>query len=497
MSRSLFAILSRRHGPVVDPRDRREFMKLTLAAGAAGLLSGVPGVGRAFASSGAPGKRIVIIGGGFAGLACAHELLAVGYDITILEARNRFGGRVLSFSDFIPGRNVEGGGELIGSNHPTWVAYAKKFGLEFLDVTEAEDKHFPVVIGGKSLSPEETEKLYEELESAIEPFNTAAADIDEDEPWARSGAMDLDAKNMADVIRGLDTSDLAKAALMLQFMGDNGVDPEKQSYLANLCQIKGGGVEKYWTESEVYRCAGGNQQLAQKLAETIGNDRLVLNLAARSIEEKAGVVKVTAADGRVLEADEVVLAVPPSVWSKIDFAPALPPMLKPQMGSNVKFLLQTKGRFWLDQGLAPESLTDGEVTMTWEATDNQPVDGPACLVAFSGGRASEQCRSRDNPARREHYLTELGKLYPGIAEQAGPDRFMDWPSDPWTQAGYSFPAPTQVTRMGPRLRKGAGKIQFAGEHTCHKFIGYMEGALNSGVSVARRIAQRDGVAKPS
>jgi hypothetical protein len=42
--------------------------------------------------------------------------------------------------------------------------------------------------------------------------------------------------------------------------------PEWQSYLGNLAMVKGGGLEKYWTESEVYRCKGGNQQLATRLA---------------------------------------------------------------------------------------------------------------------------------------------------------------------------------------------------------------------------------------
>ena len=51
---------------------------------------------------------------------------------------------------------------------------------------------------------------------------------------------------------------------------DNGVITEWQSYLGNLAMVKGGGLEKYWTESEVYRCKGGNQQLARKLVTAIG-----------------------------------------------------------------------------------------------------------------------------------------------------------------------------------------------------------------------------------
>ena len=63
------------------------------------------------------------------------------------------------------------------------------------------------------------------------------------------------------------------------------------------------------------------------------------------------------------------------------------------------------------------------------------------------------------------------------------------------RAGYSFPAPGEVTTVGPLLHKGLGRLHFAGEHTCYAFFGYMEGALQSGVSLARKLARRDGLHK--
>ena len=64
---------------------------------------------------------------------------------------------------------------------------------------------------------------------------------------------------------------------------DNGVVTEWQSYLANLAMVKGGGLEKYWNESEVYRCKGGNQQLARKLVAAIGAARVLTRMPVRSI----------------------------------------------------------------------------------------------------------------------------------------------------------------------------------------------------------------------
>jgi len=61
-------------------------------------------------------------------------------------------------------------------------------------------------------------------------------------------------------------------------------------------------------------------------------------------------------------------------------------------------------------------------------------------------------------------------------------------------ASYYFPRPGGVLRWGPFWRAGYDDwFHFAGEHTCYAFIGYMEGALNSGYRLARRLAVRDGV----
>jgi monoamine oxidase len=269
---------------------------------------------------------------------------------------------------------------------------------------------------------------------------------------------------------------------------------EWQSYLGNLAMWKGGGLEKYWTDSEVFRCRGGNQQLATKLLAAIGPAKVMMRTPVRSVELTQNGARVVLATGKALEADRVILTAPPSTWNRIDIDPALPHGLVPQMGTNVKFLLGLNGPFWRRAELAPDLLSDGPANMTWHATDGQKGAGEA-LVAFSGGPSSEICR--DWGARRtENYLLELGKVYKGIRGSfSGKARFMDWPGDAWTKGSYSFPAPGQVTAQGPTLYDGLGRLHFAGEYASYAFMGYMEGALNSGAAVAKRIAQTDGVVK--
>ena len=484
---NLYSRLHHRYGNK-DGMSRREMIQRSLAAAGALLIS--DGVGFGAQRS---GGRVVVIGGGFSGLAAAYELTRAGYDVTVVEARNRVGGRVISFSDLVPGKNVEGGGELIGSNHPAWVGYAKQFKLEFLDVSE-EDAEFPIVLNGKRLSGDESEALWEEMEKAFSTILTDAAAVDADRPWTGGDARALDERTLAAWIDKLDASPLCKSGLRTMMTADNGVVTEWQSYLANLAMVKGGGLEKYWTESEVYRCKGGNQQLATKLVSAIGATRVITRMPVRSVVTTQSGVRVLLASGKTLEADHAVLTAPPPTWNRIAIDPALPPGLMPQMGTNVKFLMGLNGPFWRKAELAPDLLSDAGANMTWHGTDGQRGAGEA-LVAFSGGPSAEICR--DWGARRlENYLGELGTVYKGIrGSYSGKSRFMDWPGDAWAKASYSFPAPGQVTAQGPTLHDGIGRLHFAGEYSAYAFMGFMEGALHSGAAVAKRIAVKDGVLK--
>ena len=220
---------------------RRDMIERSLGAAAALLLSD-----RFTAVPRAAAGRVIVIGGGFSGLAAAYELSKVGYDVTVAEARNRVGGRVISFSDLVPGKNVEGGGELIGSNHPAWVAYAKQFGLTFLDVGE-EDLEAPIVLNGKRLTEEQSTALWEEMEKAFNTIVADAAKVDADAPWTAANAEALDKRTLASWINGLSASPLCKSGLHSMMMADNGMVTEWQSYLGNLAMVKGGGLEKYWT----------------------------------------------------------------------------------------------------------------------------------------------------------------------------------------------------------------------------------------------------------
>jgi monoamine oxidase len=506
MARSLISLLASRYAGRASTAGRREFLRQSLAASAGLLLSSRTAFGfsRPRRTS---GKRVVVIGAGFAGLACAYELQHAGYQVTVLEARNRVGGRVLSANaangrEFVRGRNVEFGAELIGSNHPVWVNYAERFKLDFLEVTADKESERPVVIEGKRLSGKEAEELWKGLKPVLNKLNELAAPVVEDEPWKTVGAGKLDLMSVQEWIDRLDVAPLIKRALWISHTADNGQDPGRQSLLGQLAAIKGGGLERYWTESEVYRCRGGNDQLAGKLAEAIGSGRVVTKTPVRTVSRKGDVMLIETADGRSRQCDDVVLTAPPKTWPKIEFSPSLPKAMAPQTGFNAKYFALVKDRFWekRDPKLSQYAFSDELINMTWDGTNNQgPVDGEAggaCLVGFSGGSVCRRALEMDRASRDKSFGEALEQFFPGYQENLVKTFYMDWPKEPWAGASYSFPAPGQVTTVGPLLARPhmGGRLHIAGEHACYMFVGYMEGALQSGARVAKVLAARDKTA---
>lgn len=482
MSRSLYARLARRYG-AVHTIDRRRFLQGALAASASAWLAACRS-SRARATDGSR-PRVVIVGAGLAGLACALDLEGGGCDVVVLEARARPGGRTRTLRDFVPGARLEAGGEFIGTNHPRWLALAARFDLPLRESESDEDLEAPIVLGGERLTRAQGEQLFHEMDEAIALINSAAAQIDADEPWRSANALALDGTSVGAELARHGLSDLCERALRVLFTADNGVPVDRMSWLALLAMVKGGGLERFWTDSEVFRCDAGNDALALCMARELG-ERVLLRRAVIAIEHGSS-MRVTDAEGRIHAADHVVLAVPPTVWSKIQVEPPLPIDLAPQMGRSIKYLARVKRRYWRDAGLAPDAFTDGDVSLTWESTDGQKGE-QAVLCAFSSADSADRCRARTGAALHAAYADALEPLFAGYARELVETRFADWPGEPWTLGGYSFPAPGEVTERLPRLRAGIGRLHFAGEHTSSCFPGYMEGALESGARVARAIA---------
>jgi len=264
--------------------------------------------------------------------------------------------------------------------------------------------------------------------------------------------------------------------------------------------------DDYFTQSETVKCEQGNQALAIKLAEeiTAAGGSLFLSSPVRSVDIGKDLVTVMAAGGRKAEVDYAVLAIPPSVWplrtAAIQINPPIPSQFYMSMGVAVKYLSKMSARFWFADGLSPNAVSDS-IGMTWDGTDNQlQLEGQTvALSLFAGGPAAKSALNVFDPPKMEKlrafYVSELKKIYKDYPRYVlDSPQFICWPNDPWTQAGYSCPAPGEVTRIGPFLNDSFNDcLFFAGEHCCLPFFGYMEGALQSGTSAASRVLRNESL----
>src|SRR5215217_525178 len=109
-----------------------------------------------------PGKRVMIIGGGMAGLVAAYELARAGHDPLVLEAQNRVGGRVYTLRNFAPGLYAEAGAMRIPRVHDLTLGYIDHFGLALRRFVMGNPRGL-VYVGGKRVTAEQAGITPDEL----------------------------------------------------------------------------------------------------------------------------------------------------------------------------------------------------------------------------------------------------------------------------------------------------------------------------------------------
>jgi monoamine oxidase len=454
--------------------------------------------------------RVIVVGGGLAGLMAARTL-ANAHHVTLFEARDRVGGRVHSLIDDADKRITEAGAELIGYAHPTWLTLASEFKLGLAVWTSDSDfdkvrLETPMHLNGVRLSAQDANHIYHEMDNVLAGMIEDAQKIrDPWQPWKAPNATALDNEPLSQWIERHSRSELVRAALEVQFANTNGAPTSHQSYLANLALIAGaaqhGEPGDFFTLSENVRCARGNEALAKSLAADIEHRGSVVHRLSpvERIEVAHDKVVVCASGRESLEADYLVLAIPPSLWpgqpgSTLSIDPPLPADCRMTMGIAVKHLTRFARRFWLEKHLAPSGVSE-TCGMLWEGTDNQmqTPDQDVELSLFAGGIAAgaavDAFQSDGSQGVQRFYDARIADLYPLYPTERAPDpKFVPWPIEPWTMTGYSCPAPGDVCRVGPQLLVPWQKRLFiAGEHACLPYFGYMEGALQSGQRVGQQI----------
>jgi monoamine oxidase len=277
-------------------------------------------------------------------------------------------------------------------------------------------------------------------------------------------------------------------------------DPSEPSLLHVLFYINSAGSLEALTDTEggaqQDRFVGGSQRLSIRMADALGDDRVVLGVTVRAIEQDAGGVTVRAQTGGgaqvTTRARHAIVAIPVPLTARIAWSPAMPHARdaltqRMAMGSIVKCMAIYDEPFWRAQGLSGTATdADGPVKVMY---DNTPPGGrPGVLLAFFEGRAAQVAMRATQDERRAQVTRTLARLFGPRA--ATPERYVDlaWGQEELTRGCYgAYLPPGGWTGFGAALRAPVGRVHWAGAETATVWNGYMDGAVSSGESAAAAV----------
>jgi len=459
---------------------RREFLT-AIAAAAAPL----PQIER-FTRNGAA-QRVIVIGGGLAGLCTAYELQALGHSVTVLEAQMRPGGRVRTLHEvFAPGVSVEAGAEQIPGAHDITQHYARVLGLTLLPNRTAGTRLVYHVRGQRVVN----------TDGAVWPYRLTAEEralglpglfrkyVDDDIARARGefpqhtvrALAELDRQTPGAWLRARGASPAAADLLTLGFGAEFG---SAASFVLHAVNSRG--------SAQNYRIDGGNDRLPRAFATRV---EVKYGVPVVAVKQDDRGVEVLVGGGRdPLRADRVVCTLPcPAVGRLLDDArlsAAKQRAVREQHYSRtVKVFLQTRTRFWLKDNWSGFAETDLPIE---RLTPDPGVDPGArgALAAYPIGAYTSALEKMSEEERVAAAREQATQIFPELRTECEGGISHCWGLDPWERGAFALHTPGQIGFLDT-LAAAEGRIHFAGEHTS-PWTGWMQGALESARRVVREI----------
>ena len=400
---------------------------------------------------------VVVVGAGFAGLAAGLELHDAGVAVTVLEARDRVGGRVRSVQ-LGSGVVTELGAEWIMAGDRTLLGLAERF--EVPAVGTGTEYKLREALGPNAAS-------IPEQEAHLVAANELRAGIDEDEV-ART--------TLGGFLNAVQGTEAQRVTLRMRLQGTCAADLEDvtlQITDGERAFAPGGGV--------YHRLGPGNQALATAMAGALPDVRLGERVEAVAHDDEGVTVRTAAGE---LRAAAAIVAVPVTMAASLRFEPALPEDLAAalralRLGPASKLAVATAG----EPGL--RSIQSTELPMwCWVANgaDGRPR---RCVASFAGSPlAQELLRTADGDPGP--WVARLRAMNPDL-ELTDDVQMEAWASDPLTRGAYSVWDARSWERM-PVFQRTVGRVAFAGEHTAGpEHSATMEGALRSGARAAAQV----------
>ena len=431
------------------------------------------------------GTTVIVAGAGMAGLAAARELEARGASVTVVEARNRVGGRLWTWREpFHHRHHAEAGADLIEGEQTAVLQLAKALGLETARIIRSGFGYYgPNPRGRMSI-----QKLDTYADAMEQPFGRFIRDYKlAEQRWDSAVAVRLARQSVAERLEETN----APAWVRARMRGLRGLflaDPEDLATLAVVDFFAEFGSPG---EGTMFRLIGGNDRLASAVAKRLASAPLLRTVLRRIRQKNDQIIATVETPSGLAElrADFIVVALPATTAREVAFEPSLPALQREAIertryGSATRLVLQFDRRFWYAPKRPRAFGTDQPFGAVWDANEQQR--GRAGILSFlAGGRASAELQAillaegNEGVVRR---LTWLGKPSRVIASEQ-----VTWEDDPWAKGGYAYVDPGFDPRLRDWLARPAGRIFFAGEQTSVRWQGYINGAVESGQRAAAEV----------
>lgn len=452
------------------------------------LLRGVPrwpAVGR--------GRRVIVLGGGVAGLCAAWSLRDAGFQPLVLERTARVGGRFYTCRDGFGGQYVELGVTRIPESHALTLSYARSFGLPLAPYPSEGTGQLYVMMGRRfrsffrqrqeypddlPLSPAEKDLDAESLHHFYTAQSLARIGAPHEAGWP-SGHV-RDEFGGRSFYQSLDLRGASPAAKEICRSYD-GVEIESfdaLGWLANMRLDTAGGRS--------FTIPGGNDQLTAAFAAGLGG-AVLTGAHVRHVERSAGRVSVGYVRGGAcerVEGDYVICALPHRILAEICFDPPLREAKLQAaeavpMFSVTRLNFQFSRRFWnLDEGLRGllVACTTSPIERLWDLSVLQP--GPhGVLAAYAQHHNAEAIdRLPTERERIEYGLSVIETFFPAARRHFLRGATYSW-QQPWSRGGWAVFLPGQLDRIAA-LQRAEDRVHFAGDHTS-LYVGWAQGALES------------------